>query len=453
MFSPFENSKRFQSFQAIQEYLNNLGLFHMDLSLDRMVKILARLFPAGMPFQVVQVVGTNGKGSTAHFVSSLATAHALKNGLFTSPHFVSMRERVRINGKMLPEEEWLTCANIVAAAESNNPQAKLTYFEFITVLALLAFARAELKLAVLEAGLGGEYDATSAVFADLLLITPISLDHQNVLGQSILEITANKAGAIKPGQLIITSEQPPEVLALLKARANARGNSLFKPVCPPQASQPAGPNNGPNSAPSILQTSSPPLGMQGVQQANNSRLALAGFSRLAQKMGWPLRAPAIRRGLGAAFIPGRMQFIPALFTRPPLLLDGAHNEHSFELLRYNLNKMEITPRAIIFSCLADKNLDQAFALFAEWCLANPRSPIFIIPLLNNPRAANPCDLAARIGPQAKIVENMKQALCLAEQTSLPANSENPNRYPVLICGSLYLLADFFSLHPGYLEAK
>ncbi len=463
MFSQFENTQHFASFQEVQAYLDELGLFHMDLSLGRMQNLLDRIFPKGVPFSVVQVVGTNGKGSTAHFFSSLATAHAHKNGLYTSPHFVSMRERVRVNGKMLPEQEWALCANIVANAQSNEQNKKLTYFEFITALALLAFARAQVELVILEAGLGGEYDATSAVPADLLLITPISLDHQNVLGQDILEIAANKAAAIKPGQIVITSEQQPDVLALLKSKANALGNSLFKPARPNYS--PSTKNEGENSNSAHLKKNAhagcagakrhtpPALRMVGIQQTDNSRLALAGFTSLAQKMGWPLRPPAIQRGLGAAFIPGRMQFIPALFNRPPLLLDGAHNQHSFEMLSYNLKSLDICPRAIIFSCLGDKNMDAAFALFANWSQNNPQSPIFIPPLPNNPRAANPAELAARIGPNAKVTTCMRKALELAEQLVLPASIINPEKHPVLICGSLYLLAEFFKLHSGYLEAK
>jgi Folylpolyglutamate synthase len=177
---------------------------------------------------------------------------------------------------------------------------KLTYFEFITALALIAFARAQVELAILEAGLGGKYDATSAVPADLLLITPISLDHQNVLGQELLEIAANKAGAMKPGQIIITSEQEPDVLALLKAKANALGNSLFKPVRPgstpdennepKQRPQDKNPEPGDKSTRSSCSPRSPrppcsashanktlALGMMGMQQADNSRLALAGL--------------------------------------------------------------------------------------------------------------------------------------------------------------------------------
>ena len=485
MFSQFENNQSFNSFQAVQEYLDKLGLFHMDLSLTRMLNLLNRLFPKGFPFKVVQVVGTNGKGSTSHFMSALATAHAHKNGLYTSPHFVSMRERVRVNGKMLAEQEWTLCANIVAAAQSSQEDEKLTYFEFITALALIAFARAQVELAILEAGLGGKYDATSAVPADLLLITPISLDHQNVLGQELLEIAANKAGAMKPGQIIITSEQEPDVLALLKAKANALGNSLFKPVRPgstpdennepkqrpqgaavePEAKSTCSPSSSRSPCSASHANKTPALGMMGMQQADNSRLALAGFSHLAQKLGWPLRPPAIRRGLGGAFIPGRMQFIPALFNRPPLLLDGAHNQHSFEVLRYNLKNLGICPRAIIFSCLSDKNMDEAFASLCEWSQNNPNSPIFIPPLPNNPRAANPAELAKRIGPNAKVTESMREALHLAEQlptqlpkhlpkqATTPKNTIAPENRPVLICGSLYLLAEFFKLHPGYLETK
>ena len=142
-----------------------------------------------------------------------------------------------------------------------------------------------------------------------------------------------------------------------------------------------------------------------------------------------------------------MQYIDGLFTRPPLLLDGAHNQHSFKNLDSNLKQMQIIPRAIIFSCLGDKNLDKVFHLLNEWT----NGPIFIPPIANNPRAIAPEKLAAQIGPQAIAVPSLKKALELACKTPTPDTACANTPTPILICGSLYLLADFFELHPAYLE--
>ena len=463
----------FQTFAELEDYLNRRGMFHMDLGLTRLQAVLKALFAKKqMPFATAQVVGTNGKGSTSTFLASLCTAHGLKNGLYTSPHFVSMRERVLINGRPLPEAEWLACANLVLKAQNQaqsqvntpNQNQALTYFEFITVLAILAFTRAEVKVAVLEAGLGGEFDATSAVWADLLLFTPIGLDHQNTLGPTLADIAQTKARAMQTGQMVLTAPQEPKVISVLKSVATAKNLKIFKAASsPPNADAPFY-----------------PLGLSGEHQIDNARLALAGFARLAEAQNWPLRQPAVRRGLKHAFIPGRLQLIDGHLGQPPLLLDGAHNAPAFATLDRYLSKTNVKPRCIIFSCLSDKDLSACLPMLNRWT----QGPIIIPPIAHNPRAANPAELAAAIGPQAIVAPDLKQALQMAATVPAvppvaaiipatpvapvfpgpPSVSSNPNSLaapqispdlspdlaPVLICGSLFLLGEFFELHPACL---
>ena len=163
---------RFHSFDDVQDHLDALGLFHMDFGLDRMRNALDALGLLTPPFVTVQIVGTNGKGSTSTFLSCVARAHGLKVGLYTSPHFVTPRERIRINGTMLPADRWPVLADRVMEAAPN-----LTYFEFLTALGLLAFAEAGVDLVVMEAGLGGHYDATTAMPVQAVCFTPIGMDH------------------------------------------------------------------------------------------------------------------------------------------------------------------------------------------------------------------------------------------------------------------------------------
>lgn len=435
MFERYFQNSRFANYPELENYLAGLGLFQMNFGLKRIQKALAVLFPEGYPFKTAQVIGTNGKGSTSHFLASIAGAHNIKDGLFTSPHLLTMRERILVSGRMLPEEEWTICANIVDAVQSKEPQDALTYFEFVFALALVAFCRAGVEFAVLEAGLGGEFDATSAASAEILIFTPINLDHQNILGESLTEIAGTKAGAIKPNQIVITAEQNPTVLAVLKAKALEMGNKLLKPA------------QG--------QKFNYPLGLMGYHQKENAQLALAAFSLLANKYGWILRKPALLRGFKRAHIPGRMQMVGPMFDRPPLLLDGAHNIHSFEALEKNLEIYGLRPRAIIFSCMNDKNLGTVLPKLSTWT----DGPIYVPPVENNPRTARPQELAVKIGPRAQPVQNIKEALNLAYK--VPASTaSNPGtggllpehlQSPVLICGSLYLLGDFFKLRPGLLE--
>ena len=163
----------------------------MRPGLDRMRAALDRLALRRPPCCVVQIVGTNGKGSTSTMLAALAQAHGLRVGLHTSPHFLSPRERVRLDGAMLPEERWLELANILMQRGGDD----LSYFEFVTCLAVMAFAEAD--IAVMETGLGGSYDATTALEADLVVFTPIDLDHQSVLGPFLKDIAADKAGATR----------------------------------------------------------------------------------------------------------------------------------------------------------------------------------------------------------------------------------------------------------------
>ena len=144
--------QHFSDFTHIEQHLDSLGLFHMDMGLDRMRHALSALGLVRPPFVTVQVLGTNGKGSTASFLASLCAAHGLRAGLYTSPHFVSPTERIRIDGRPWPQELWAAQANKVMDAAP-----ALTYFEFLTVLALLAFAEERVDVAILEAGLGGSH--------------------------------------------------------------------------------------------------------------------------------------------------------------------------------------------------------------------------------------------------------------------------------------------------------
>ncbi|MEG6501714.1 bifunctional folylpolyglutamate synthase/ dihydrofolate synthase, partial [Desulfovibrio sp. 1214_IL3152] len=140
----------FSDFSQIQRHLDGLGLFHMDMGLDRMRRALSHLGLDRPPFVTVQILGTNGKGSTAAFLSSLCRAHGLRTGLYTSPHFVSPTERIRIDDRPWSQNLWPAQADKIM-----NAVPELTYFEFLTVLALLAFRQEQLDVAVLEAGLGG----------------------------------------------------------------------------------------------------------------------------------------------------------------------------------------------------------------------------------------------------------------------------------------------------------
>lgn len=418
---------RFHHFDDVQDHLDGLGLFNMDFGLDRMRKALTALGLDHPPFVTAQIVGTNGKGSTSTFLACLARAHGVKTGLYTSPHFVTPRERIRIDGRMLPESAWPALAERVMQAAP-----ALTYFEFLTVLGLLAFAEAGVDLVVLEAGLGGHYDATSAAPVQAVCFTPIGMDHEKILGPTLTDIATDKAQAMRPGVPAFTAPQEEEALACLRRTAREKGAELHETAALP-----------------FPET---PLGLAGPHQRVNARLALAAWTWLASRHGWAQRPEAVASGLAAAHFPGRFQHLPGEGSRPPLILDGAHNPHGLRALEQALLDARITPSAVIFSCLADKDVTHMLPFVRR--IAGD-APLFVPTIQDNERAMSGEDLArllaeGRGAARTEAVQRVSLALREAARCVPPEGAE---QHPVLLCGSLYLLGEFFILHPDALERE
>ncbi len=407
----------FATFADVTAHLDRLGLFHMDFGLERMHQALDALHlrrQGVLARPMVQIVGTNGKGSTAHFLASIAERHGLRVGLYTSPHLVSVAERIRLGGLPLPEADWPGLADRVYAA-----CPELTYFEFLTVLAVLAFSQASVDCMILEAGLGGRYDATTAVEADLVCFTPVALDHMQVLGPDLATIATDKSGAMRPGVPALTAPQAAEALDALSRTARERGCELVRtPLAPPG-----------------------PLGLRGPHQRLNAGLALAAWRRLALLRGWQTDTARERQGLAEAFIPGRLQRAD-IAGLPPLLLDGSHNEHGLKALLRALRAENLRPRAVVFTCMADKDTAALLPL-----VRSLNVPIFVPGLAGNSRAAEAPVLAGLLGACARACPDVAEALRQAAAVPAPVHA------PLLVCGSLYLLGAFFRLHPEFLTAK
>ena len=529
-----DNTKAFADFPALAAHLESLGLFRMRPGLDRMQAALDRLNLRRPPCCVIQIVGTNGKGSTSTMLAALAQAHGLRAGLHTSPHFLSPRERVRLDGAMLPEDRWLELANVLMEHGGHD----LSYFEFVTCLAIMAFAEAD--IAIMETGLGGSYDATTALEADLLVFTPIDLDHQFVLGPSLKHIAADKAGAIRPGVPSLTAAQRPEAMAELARVSAERGSALLD--IPPALAPPDQTRH--------------PLGLEGDHQRDNARLALAAWRHIRdngplspetyQRLNAALRRTELAdlegRALASAWLPGRFQRVPPLNGHlpaqpettkatggclpitgfaprarkaaicaeevtipqeaewdvaagnarrasrrkwrvnsdgprpeqkgplddaigqktyletapcalgwPPLLLDGAHNSHGLAALGRALARRNVAPAAVIFACLADKDTQTMLPHLR----ALATGPVFVPPIANNPRAMPPEDLAALVGLNAVPAASLRHAIELAsahmaERLPEAFTGQRPDN-PLLVCGSLYLLAKLYALRPDCLE--
>ena len=336
-----------------------------------------------------------------------------------------------MDGDLLPGGDWLGAAN---AVWSLAPEAGLTYFEYLTCLALVAFEMKGVDLAVLEAGLGGRFDAVSALSTDVTLITPIGLDHMKVLGPTVADIARDKAGAMKPGVPALCAAQTPEAMAVLTEEAARVGAPLIPAeglwtwegadlVPAPGAGTRAHPGRGPWG-----------------WRAGTSGRTPGWRSRPGPC--WPgtgtggVSPEACREGLASAFVPGRMQAVPG---DPPLILDGGHNAHGLAALKEALERQGTRPEALVFACLRDKDFEPMLPLL----LSLTDGPV-LVPGVHVPDRAWPAgDLAARIGPRARPAPDVHAAL----------ESLKGAKGPVLVCGSLYLLAEFYTKRAELLRPR
>jgi dihydrofolate synthase/folylpolyglutamate synthase len=301
----------------LESVLAACGRPGIDLDLRR---IGAALAAGGHPerrFPAVQVAGTNGKGSIATLLHAILQAAGWRAGVYRSPHLRSWCERIQLG------DSWVDGATLKADLERWQPLAaehSLTVFELFTAAAMDRFARSDLDLVVLEVGLGGRLDATTA-HPDRRVVGfgPIGMDHQDYLGTSLAAIAAEKAGVMARGQVAISAPQPPAAADTLEHQARIRGCQLrwVEPL-------PAEVDGG------------PPLGLPGTFQRANAAVAVAMASALRQG-GWAIPEEAIRRGLRQAHWPGRLE--RRAFRGRPLLLDGAHNPPGALALRGELDHL------------------------------------------------------------------------------------------------------------------
>ncbi|MGD9518267.1 MAG: folylpolyglutamate synthase/dihydrofolate synthase family protein [Armatimonadota bacterium] len=302
------------------------------VSLDTMRALSLLLGEPHLGLCFAHIAGSKGKGSVAAMIEAMARAAGLTTGLYTSPHLVSPRERLRIDGYPIPEEELAELTTAVRPAlEEIRAMGQLsppTFFEAYTAMALLCFARHRVALAVLETGLGGRFDATNIVTPAACAITSLSLEHTDILGSTIGQIAAEKAGILKPGVPAVVGELPPEGLAVVEERAAEVGAPLRRaPGVRIVTSPILGPDDDPR--PQVIEIGDDPphryeLGLLGDYQARNAAVAVALAEALGEALGQKAFGPgaeAVATGLRDVRWPGRLQVAG---KSPRLVLDCAH---------------------------------------------------------------------------------------------------------------------------------
>lgn len=426
-------SNEFKNFADVENYLNKLGMFHMELGLERMenAKFLLGL---RFPCPIFHVVGTNGKGSTATFLHSIALSYGYRAGIFTSPHFVTPLERIKMNDRLLPKAAW---ASLIAEATGAVPD--LTYFELLTVISVMAFMYSEPDVLVYEAGLGAKNDATTVIPASIVVFTPIALDHTDLLGGSIENIAEDKSYAIREGvKAVVSAPQDESVEKILKERAKALNIPYYTMSCV-------------SELPACIKVFHKDglqyeLGLKGEHQYVNAQTALLAWHVFCDLYHKPLEVKALAEGLGSAFIAGRFQQVSAKNEMPALILDGAHNAHSLQSLVSALKTEEIVPSALVFSCLKDKNPVRLVEMIENYLHENHLTvPVYITEIQDNERAMKAEELEKLFSIPVTKFANLKELM--QKLPDLVTNKENP----CVIFGSLYLLSEFYALYPEKLQ--
>lgn len=395
-------------------------------------------------YSVITVTGTNGKTSTARMIESLLRAHGLRVGLMTSPHLRRVNERIIIDGEPISDERfvenWRDIEFQIGMVDSDlteKGEEPLTYFEALTVLALAAFADAPVDVAVLEVGMGGEWDSTNVADADVAVFTPIDIDHAERLGNTISQIARTKAGIIKPGSIVVTASQSPDALTEIINAAEMCESTIVSEGDAFELLSSTSAVGG-----QVLrvrgragQYNDVPLTLHGEHQAHNAALAIAAVESFFGDGTRAITTEVLSEALGTVTSPGRLQY---LASEPPVVVDAAHNPHgAAALARAITANLPFTRVWCVLGVLGDKDalgIVEALDATVEG---------FIVTQSASDRALPADELAtivARVaGPdRVRVESNLSSAIDLARRSCDTGDA-------VIVTGSITLVGDAIAL--------
>ncbi len=383
-------------------WLYGAQTFGIKLGLENIRRLLQSTGNPHERLRFIHVAGTNGKGSTCAMLDSALRASGVRSSLYTSPHLVDFRERIRVDGRMIPEEAAAEGLTLLRAASRGWDHAP-TFFELATALAAWWFAREGAEVVVWETGMGGRLDATNAVTPLVSVITPVGMDHAQWLGNTLAEIAAEKAGIIKPGVPVVSAPQEDEVRAVLEARADEAGAPLRF----------------------VAEPCDWPVGLQGLHQRWNAALALAALDAA----GLVSDGVARRRALASVSWPARFQR-----CERNIVIDGAHNAHAAAALveTWRAAFGDFKGR-LVFGALRDKDTR---ALLVS--LRQIADEIWLVPV-NNTRAASAAELSATAAASGFPV---------IRESALAEALDSATSRPTLVTGSLFLAGEALALLDG-----
>ncbi|WP_022867946.1 Mur ligase family protein [Schaalia vaccimaxillae] len=417
-------------------------------SLERVTTALDILGDPQNSYPSVHITGTNGKTSTARMIDSMLTAFGMRVGRFTSPHLIDVRERISIEGEPISRDAFISAwrdvepyIGMVDAQSQADGGPAMSFFEVFTVMAYAAFADHPVDAAVVEVGMGGTWDATNTIDAGVAVITPIALDHTKWLGSSITEIAQEKAGIIKPGQIVVIAKQPEEVLDILLARARevdaiVRLEGRDFEVASRQLGV-GGQMVTVRTPSAVYEDVFVPL--FGEHQAHNAAAAIVATESFMGGRG--LDPQIVERGMMSATSPGRLQVVR---HSPTILVDAAHNPAGAAVLADAITEsFDLAHTVGVYSAMGDKDVEGVLAEL------EPVLEHLVITRMPGERAADAEELreiaedvfgADRVDVRSDLAEAVDRAAELAEASTAPSD-----RAGVVVFGSVVLAGQMLAL--------
>jgi dihydrofolate synthase / folylpolyglutamate synthase len=412
-------------------------------SLDRIAAVCGLLGDPQKAFRAVHVTGTNGKTSTTRLVERLLREHGLRTGRFTSPHLVEVRERIAVDGESLPAdrfvetyEDVIPYVDLVDARSAAAGEPRMTFFEVLVAMAYAAFADAPVEVAAVEVGMGGAWDATNVLDAQVAVVMPIALDHQRFLGYDVASIATEKAGIIKPGAVAVLADQPPEAAQVLLRRcAEVGATPLREGVEFGVAAREIAVGGQLVTLQAGGTYEDVFLPLYGEHQAHNAACAVAAAEALLGATGGGLDADVVRAALADADSPGRLEVVRG---GPTVLVDAAHNPAGAAVLADALREAFTFTRLVgVVGVLADKDAEGILGAL------EPVVDEVVVTRSTSPRAIDPAELAEiaedvfgddRVHVAARLDDALDIAIGRAEEGGLVGGG-------VLVTGSITLAAD------------
>jgi dihydrofolate synthase/folylpolyglutamate synthase len=404
---------------AAERWLLSLELFGMRFGLDRMRRLMTTLGSPHRAFEAIHVVGTNGKSSTVRMIAALLTHHGIRTGAYLSPHLVSFAERIRIEGEDVSEAQFAAAVGRARHAtalvdRTLDEDDRVTQFEALTAAAYAQLADSGVEVAVVEAGLGGRWDATNVIDADVAVLTNVGLEHTRWLGPTVAHIAREKLAVVAPGATLVLGpdlDPAAEAEAQLVA-ADRRATIVRAPAEPPPGVR---------------------LAARGAFQRRNFAVACAAAEAWLGR----LDAEAARAAAASTAVPGRFQVLAAGDDGAEVVLDGAHNAGGIAALAGSLPEfLAGRPLVAVVSVLDDKDAAAMLAALLPLCAGA------VFTANANPRALSPATLASLAGQVgaggwdavSRVEADPRRAVALARRLAGPGGV-------VLATGSIYLIAD------------